>query len=277
VAFEVKLSGVSLAILPQPLSAVPEFKGGELLPFLLLSLLAVALLMGMTCLFFVLRFRRSGRSKAFPSTSHPGLSEARKPRPLLFDSPNRWLAVRGTNPEAVQMALGLHNVMTCSWEQGLAEAQDFKLFVSPPINGWILIFGLGLPDPSDDVDDTFKLILSVSRTLGQVQFFGANRAINSHAWVWADHGRIFRAYAWSGTTLWNQGAITTAEAELGLTCFDYAEAIPQNPPHPGTHRGNAEKVPLLAGRWSLDPTTLDESAIYHRTGIIGSLSFPKPH
>jgi hypothetical protein len=273
----VKLSGVSLAILPQPLSTVSEFKGGQLLPFLLLSLLAVTLLMGMMCLFFVLRFRRRQSSKGSQSTSQPGLSEARKPKPLLFDSPNRWLAVRNSNPEAVEVALGLHKVMACSWEQGMAEAQDFKLFLSPPINGWILVFGLGLPDPSDDVDETFKLVLSASRRLGQVQFFSANRVVNSHAWVQADHGRILRAYAWSGTTLWNQGAFTTAEAELGLTCFGYAEAISQKLPHHEPHRGNAEKVPLLAGRWSLDPTTLDESAIYHRTGIVGSLSFPKAH
>ena len=264
-------------MLAQAVRASPDFKSGELLPFLLLSLLAVALLVGMGCVFFILRSRRGDRFKGSPATNQPGLSGARKPKPLLFDSPNRWLVVRSSNPQAVQVALGLHNVMACSWEQGLAEAQDFKLFLSPPIKGWILIFGLGLPDPSDDVDDTFKLILSLSGTLGQVQFFSANRVVNSHAWVQADHGRILRAYAWSGTTLWNQGEVTSAEAELGLICFDYAEAISQRLPHHEPQRGNAEKVPWLAGRWSLDPTTLDESEINHRTGIIGSLSFPKPH
>ena len=275
--FTVKLSGINLAILPQPVSAAREFKSDELLPFLLLSLLAVALLMGMACMFFVLRFRRTDRLKGFRAASRPGLSEARKPKPLLFDSPNRWLAVRSGNPEAVQAALGLHNVMSCSWERGLAEAQDFKLFLSPPIKGWILVFGLGLPDPSDDVDDTFKLILFLSRTLGEVQFFSANRVINSHAWVQAVHGRVLRAYAWSGTTLWNQGAITSAEAQLGLICLGYTETISQKLPNHHPQRGNAEKVHLLAGRWSLDPTSLDESEINHRAGSIGSLSFPKPH
>jgi hypothetical protein len=271
----VNLAGISLAILSQPVATPAEIGGGDLLAFLLLSVLAVALLLGMICVFFVLRLRRSPVKKGGRADGSRG--EMRKPNPLLFDSPSRWFAIKSNNPQAVQAALRLHNAMFCSWEQGLAEARDFKLFLSPPIRGWILVIGVGLPDPADDVDDLFRMILSLSRSLGQVQFFSANRIVNSHSWVQADSGQIVRAYAWSGTTLWNQGAMTAAEAELGLACYDYGESVAQKLSSSEPQRANAEKVPSLAGRWSLDPTALDENAINQRLGIIGSLSFPKPH
>ena len=271
------LSPIILAIWSQPASAAPELKGDGLLGLLLLSVLAVALLLGMICMFVVLRFRRS-QGQGRESGRSEGLSNVGvKPKPLLFDSPSRWLAIRSNSPESVQSALGLHNATLCSWEQGLAEAQDFKLFLTPPVKGWILVLGIGLPEPVDDIDELFHLIVALSRSLGEVQFFSANRVVDSHAWVHANHGRVLRAYAWSGATLWNQGVMTGPETELGLTCFDYTEPVRQKFSSHEPQRTNAEKVPLLAGRWSIDPTTLDESAIDRRLGIVGSLSFPKPH
>jgi len=69
----------------------------------------------------------------------------------------------------------------------------------------------------------FVLSFNLSRKLGQVQFFSANRIFYHHAWVRTDAGRILRAYAWAGRTLWQQGAMTPAEVELDVHCFDYGE------------------------------------------------------
>src|SRR5437867_1076098 len=117
----------------------------------------------MVGVFFVLRTRRSRRCEANRCTHSS--SNIIKPKPLLFDSPSRWLAIRSNHPQSVQSALGLHHAMPCSWEQGLADAQDCKLFLSPAINGWILALGMGLPEPSDDVDEVFHLIIGLSRLL----------------------------------------------------------------------------------------------------------------
>ena len=98
-----------------------------------------------------------------------------------------------------------------------------KLFISPPVDGWILVIGSALPDPAADVDACFRFVMELSRKLGHVQFFSANRVLSHHAWVQVEAGRVRRAYAWAGTTLWKQGLKTTAEADLGLKCFDYFE------------------------------------------------------
>jgi hypothetical protein len=271
------VSLLMLAVLADPASHAPGFRTGDLIAYLLVSLLGMVLFLGALCVLLVLQLRRSDKSLALTKPSVAPMSREQKAKPLLFDFPSRWLAVKSTNPQSVQNALGLNNPTPCSWEQGLARSQDFKLFVSPPINGWVLVAGLGLPDPSDDVDQVFHFILHLSRKVGQVHYFSVNRAINSHAWVLADQGRVRRAYAWAGTTLWSQGELTPAEKELAMICFEYGEASPPHfPPHE-MHRANVDKVPLLAGRWSVDPMALDQSANELGLGITGELRQSKPH
>jgi len=185
--------------------------------------------------------------------------------------PSCWLAIKSRDLLAVQSALGLHNPKPCSWMDGLA-GED-KLFISPPVNGWILVIGSGLPDPSDDVDACFRFVLGLSRKLGQVQFFSASRVLQHHAWVRADHGHVVRAYAWAGKTIWKQGARTPAEKELDLECFDYGEPAGRGSfGEPDVIGANVDRVPLLAARWSLDPAGIDERCLEQERGIAGEPS-----
>lgn len=182
--------------------------------------------------------------------------------------PNSWVAVRNRDLQVVQSALGLSNPRPCTWIQGLMSEQ--QLFIAPPIHGWILITGCGLPDPSDDVDACFRFLQELSRKLGQVHFYSANSILGHHAWVRAEAGRIVRAYAWAGKTLWNQGAKTQAEIVLGLKCFQYFEMPePVLFEQPDVISMNTEKVPQLAAQWSIDPAAIDERTLDLARGIAG--------
>ncbi|HSH93104.1 MAG TPA: hypothetical protein VK968_03085 [Roseimicrobium sp.] len=189
----------------------------------------------------------------------------------LYDQPSRWIAIRSTNLHAVLDVLKLRNTRDCTWEEGLLEARDRKLFISPPVGNWIVVMGTALPDPSDDPDRAFHFITRLSRELGHVQYFCADRIVNHHAWVRATDGHILRAYAWADEVLWNQGNMTVPEIELGMQCFEYgedvfgtelAELIP----------GNMEKVSTLAARWSLDPGAIDGRLFRTHRGIAGEAS-----
>ncbi|MEW6158180.1 MAG: hypothetical protein AB1813_12150 [Verrucomicrobiota bacterium] len=232
----------------------------------LVTVLAIALCLS---LYVVAVLKRRRLARAAKEASANALVVTRY-QPTIFDFPCRWLAIKSTNLSAVQSALGLHNPKPCSWCDGLSSLEDHKLFLSPPVQGWILAIGNGLPDPGEDIDDCYRLIVKLSRELGQVQFFSTNRIVNYHGWVRAERGRIVRAYAWAGETLWNQGTPTAAETDLGMRCFDYgerAEILSIN--QVDSNLSNSEKVSALAARWSIDPTTLDETVFSSGQGIAG--------
>ena len=242
--------------------------GLELAGFVLLPCLSVGISV-VTAIVLLTAQRARPRSARSPNADAP--DEGAEPHPSFLPRPDRWLAVKRRTPAEVQAALGLHNPRSCSWLEGLMGEEQF--FIAPLLKGWVVVIGSGLPDPAADVDGCFRFLLCLSRKLGHVQFFSSNRPIHHHAWVWAKGGRVVRAYAWAGKTLWTQGSQTPAERDLGLKCFDYADATD------GTLFGqservaaNVDKLPLLAARWSLDPAHLGEWCVGQEHGIAGERS-----
>jgi len=242
----------------------------NLIPVLLLILLGVALGGGGAIVALALHWRR--KESLYPrqpsSVISPFLPSFTPPHVVFQHRPAAWLAIRSRNLKAVQSALALNNPKPCTWIEGIVREQ--KLFIAPPVNGWILVVGSGLPDPAEDVDACFRFLLGLSHKLGHVQFFSANRVLGHHAWARVEAGRVVRAYAWAGKTHWNQGIKTRAELQLGLKCFHYLEA-PERTQYGQTDviALNTEKVPLLAARWSLDPAAIDERLFEQSLGIAG--------
>lgn len=239
----------------------------DLTPFLLLIVLSLTLGVGIT-MAVVLHGRRPSLRRFGRVTSQPAASFDFPATSPWCTRPALWVAVRTGDLLAVQRALGLHNAKPCSCQKGFSGEE--KLFIAPPMNGWVLVVGFELPDPADDPDVCFHFLTGLSRKLGEVQMFSSNRALYDHGWVRAENGRIVRAYAWSNRTLWNQGAPTAAERELDLVCFDYsfsAEACTWQVPDGVI--GNVDKVPLLAARWSIDPAAVYDRLPGQEHGVAG--------
>ncbi len=163
------------------------------------------------------------------------------------ERPTIWVAIRSVEPEAVRSVL----------------PDDGKFFISPRVNGWVIITGPDLPNPSEDVDACFLFLTALSRELGHVQFFHAEKFSHHHAWARLDEGCVTRAYAWAGETVWNQGDKTYAEIALRMKCSGYGENSVTNE----IAEANLEKIPLLASRWSVDPI-----AMHRADGIAGESS-----
>ena len=251
-------------------------QGSGYLVLALLGLLFLILAVGALFVWMATRHARERRIwEEAESRSRPRRrwSDAGAFRPEIFDSPCRWIAVRTTEPRAVQKALRLSNPTLCTWAEGMAEARDRRLFITPPIGEWVLVVGPGLPDPGDDVDECFHLLTDLSRKLGLVQFFSMNRAVGHHAWARLDSGEVLRAYAWAGHVAWNQGLPSPAELGLGLRCYEYLEPVEKNwdESHDPILQ-NIERLPMLAARWSVDPTALDERHFATGRGIVGEMT-----
>jgi hypothetical protein len=232
-----------------------------------LMLLPIHLLaLAVACVFcFGIYLRRRAR---------PSGLEARRPaltvsaQTIFPHRPTCWLAVRGSSSERVQEALGLSHSTPCSWSEGMTGEHEF--FISPRVNGWVIVTGIAIPTPVDDIDECYRFLISLSRKLGHVQFFYAEKFAHHHAWARLDDGCVTRAYAWTGETVWNQGAKTIPEAELELKCFAYGDPCPM-----GVAAWNTKKVTQLAARWNFDPAAVDERLLNHAVGIAGEL--PKIH
>ena len=261
----------------QPLALVEgsPFNLGELAPILLIAGFLGLVCLGALMIGFIYRAARANLKG--PASVGLEMGGWRPDRPAwepLFDAPFRWLAIRGNDSHRIQSALQLRNPRPCSWEEGLHRALEHKLFISPPVNGWILVMGADLPDPADDPDETFHFISRLSKQLGEVQFFSTNRLFSHHSWVIADQGVVRRGYAWAGQTVWNQGVPTQAELSLRMTTYDYCQS-PQRGflSYSDPLGATTEKVTALAARWSVDPTTVDFRRLRGSRGISGKFTF----
>jgi hypothetical protein len=244
----------------------------DVLPLILLMVLSVALAIGLTMSILMFRRPRLSDEKFSPppAPETSTLENAYKGVHCYVQRPVCWVAVRKRSTSQVQAALGLGNPRPCSLLEGLAG--DVKLFIAPPVRGWVLILGTGLPDPTEDPDKCFRFITGLSRKLGHVQLFSASRILQHHAWVRADKGRIERAYAWAGQTVWNQGKSSSVERSLGLVCPDYLEALPLDLNQGDSPSANVDKVPVLAAKWSIDPGGIEDQLLETGRGITGEWS-----
>lgn len=183
---------------------------------------------------------------------HPSAGEISLPPTMPPNRPNTWLAVRSLEAETVRAALN----------------DKDAFFASPRVNGWVIVTGPGLPNPSEDVDACHMFLTALSRELGHVQFFYMEKFSAHHAWARLDHGWVTRAHAWADETIWEQGAKTMAENELCMNCSGYGEdSESESWIKKEKAAANVEKIPLLAARWSLNP------GIPHRaSGIAGESS-----
>ena len=239
----------------------PYLGQSDFISILLLAMMSMGVVIGLLILGWMMavhrRLRREQRSFA-ESFSFLPLKQEPAPRPAC------WLAIRSVSTEAVKTALSLDRATPCSWVEGIAGSHEF--FISPRVHGgWVIVTGLGLPNPSDDVDATFLFLTALSRKLGHVQYFYAEKFSRHHAWARLDDGCVTRAYAWAGETVWHQGQKTLPEIEAGLRTFGYGE---QAFTILDTEM-NFEKVPQLAARWSIDPAEVRLDSTRQSIGLAG--------
>ena len=256
-----------------PETVATAFSSHEALTAALLILWVLLLFGAAMLVLLVMRYLRARRPSL---TSKPAevRRELRTPA-VSVRAPEiqRWLAIRGTNQQAVLHTLALHNTRRGSWLEGCPDDLPHQLVVAPPLRGWIVVHGPALPDPAVDIDACFRFLNRLSVRVGEVQFFSFERRFHRHAWAWLDRGHALRGFAWDGRTLWNHGALTHAETDLGMICPEYDDpAEPEVIPGFDLVQLNADKVADLASRWSLAPADLTQFVPARNATIIGEVT-----
>jgi hypothetical protein len=175
--------------------------------------------------------------------------------PVPFGPRMAWLALDTSDTAAVASAVGLRNIRSANWAEGIDASHQSAVFVTPPLGDWTLVLGRTL-FPPDRAEVFIKPLLErLSRQFGDAQYFCTYREVELHIWARARHGQLVRGYGWLGDknlTLWDEGAQTKEEKDLGFCSV-------------GDPQGNKSRwVPdesilmQLACLWSVDPTSLNE-------------------
>ncbi|MFC0504883.1 hypothetical protein [Micromonospora costi] len=194
-----------------------------------------------------------------------------------FGFKTSWLAVRDRTPGEVANALELHDREVLDWSTGTDRAYRYGVYVAAPVPGWTLAHGrLHVPAGFDATEPPFPdWLRELSRHLGEVQFFASERVPDYHAWARAQDGELLRAYCFigeRGEVPLFLGGPTVDEVELGIGIRGT---------EPGREHWSDDEwtawyattpsefdVMTMAGRWSIDPNTIDD-AIVTATGIYG--------
>jgi hypothetical protein len=206
------------------------------------------------------------RRHAAPDTPEGALTPPPElPRP--FGPRCVWLAFHGATTAAVARALELREAAPSGWEAGVKGAYAGRVFVTPPIDGWVLAASVRFPDAGDAAheDRATPLLARLSGALGEVQYFGAHDGIGWWAWARFKDGAAVRkaaVLAAQDTVLWNEGEPTTAEQSLGLALT----AAGANKPAIDDH-----SVFSLARAWSVDPSAIESRHLGPSLGILGTL------
>jgi len=173
-----------------------------------------------------------------------------------FGGKQAWLAVRQgpeASPESVLAALGLRDLGTVPWRDGidLAHLTDDRVVVTPPLTGardesWVLATGRWLLRPDTTVD-----IVELSTVLAtEVQFFATHRVTELHRWQRAAAGELIRTFGYVGQT----GEVTSWHGEPDPAERD--AGLPGALDEETTVLVGEKDVLTVAGAWSIDPTTL---------------------
>jgi hypothetical protein len=196
--------------------------------------------------------------------------------PVPFGYKVAWFALSTDNPRAAADALGLHEIRLSRWAEGVEAAYGLHVFVTPPLNGWVLAVGRSFFPPNLPEPFVKPLIQRLSRPFSAAQYFCTYRVSENHIWAIASEGRLVRGFAYDGSrgeTQWDEGKQTKEERVLGFRFFDERSADAAEPGYwdrKDLGFPNECSVMKLAELWSVDPTVLDERFKEPSLGLLGS-------
>lgn len=119
--------------------------------------------------------------------------------PVDFGYKCQWYAIKSADKEAVASAFKLSGMQQANWQTGIAGAYSGYYFVTPPVDGWVLVINSLMPDLSVEGEgNPLETVLRLSRQFGEACYFGTHRVVDYHAWAKAVQGELIRAYSYVG-------------------------------------------------------------------------------
>ena len=182
--------------------------------------------------------------------------------PVAFGSSSAWLAIRTEDSQAVVKALGLQKGWESNWDVGIKATARGWVFVTPAIDGWVLVTSPSLPRivSKNEPDTLSPLVKTLSKEFEEVQYFGTHQFGEYVGWLRASNGEIVRRYAYSENCAKSSVTRQRTAEETRLELIFNDMRFPDE-----------TDATDLAGVWSIDPSKLDKLDLAVSVGWLGVL------
>lgn len=193
-------------------------------------------------------------------------------KPINFGHKCIWAAVSTENTELLLKVLDLAKIAESDWVNGMTKARDGEVFVLPPIEGWTLMTGWGLPTPdhAHGIVRSKELIDDLSENFGEAQLLGNFRGSGAAFWMRSINGETERLYSIGDGKAFIEGTPTEIEKQWDLIDPSSPEAA-QEEYWDRMVYPEAEHVLEVANNWSINPMELEQREDLAETGYVGRL------
>ena len=183
-------------------------------------------------------------------------------KPLNFGYKNLWFAVKNVKSknEIVEL-LNLDVLGNSNWQNGIHQAYDSKIFITPEVEGWTLICGTGLLNKLEDENEEIVMINKLSSKYGEAQFFYTHRVSECHIWAKSINGKLVRYYSYigeQGENLKIEGEETDFEKNFNFVNTKSENAQNENYLDDESLIYPDEFIVMkIAKNWSIDPSEIE--------------------
>ena len=181
--------------------------------------------------------------------------------PVSFGYKNLWFAVKVENKNEVAEMLNFRILGRANWENGVKQAYDNRIFITPEIEGWTLIVGDGLLPLIDKDSADINICNKLSLKYGEAHFFYTHRVTEYHIWAKSITGNLIRYYSYigeQGENLKIAGEPTSIEKGLKLINSFSDEAKQENYYEDEKLTFPNESLVMdIANSWSINPSELE--------------------
>lgn len=194
--------------------------------------------------------------------------------PIDFGIKTVWIAIKAKNSCEVAQYIELDNQKEVNWIEGTIRAYEGDIFITPNLNGWIIIHGWGLPTPDSKFgsDETVALLNYLSGKFEEAYLFGNHRVSSVAFWGKSLKGKLKRLYVVADGTGKVIGEPNSLELKWNL--IDLSE----NKPNPNKDEWDKLKYPgedeviEIAEYWSINPMEISKLENIEGKGITGRMN-----
>lgn len=227
--------------------------------FLITSIICLVIFLGY--IVFTDKIKKINFLKNFMKPKKQFLESDNIDEPINFGYKNLWFAVRTDSKEDLANLLDIKILGKANWQNGVEQAYDYRIFITPLVNSWTLICGNGLLTLLDKDSSDIQILNKLSKNYREAQYFYTHRITDYHIWAKSENGELKRYYSYIGEQGENikiEGQPTDIEKGFKLIDTHSDEAKNDN------YLDNEELVfpdeslvMDIAQNWSVNPTILE--------------------